>query len=113
LFLSSSFFDQKVDMEIREVTGNGRRILSPVEELQRMVRLTRQKLDGWESQLRDDPSSFRKVERQVSGFIEKKRSISSPRWFNRAVRRTKSQRASMRFATTRPRRSARHESSRS
>jgi hypothetical protein len=86
-------------MEIREVTGQGRKILSPVEELQRMYRLTCKKLDGWESQLRENPSSFRKVERQVNEFIEKKRSTSSPPWFNRAACRKKSQRKSRRSAT--------------
>jgi flagellar biosynthesis chaperone FliJ len=87
-------------MEIREVTGKGRKILSPIEELQRLYRLTSKKLDGWESQLRENPSSFRKVERQVNEFIEKKRSISSPRWFNRAASRKKSQLASSTSATT-------------
>ena len=100
-------------MEIREVTGQGRKILSPLEELQRMYRLTSKQLDGWESQLRSDPSSFRKVERQVNAFIEKKRSTSSPRWFNRAACLKKSQRGSMRFASIRVLRSPSRESSRS
>ena len=100
-------------MEIREFTGQGRKILSPIEELQRMYRLTCKKLDGWESQLRVDSSSFRKVERQVNEFIEKKRSTSSPPWFNRAASRNKLQRELRLSATTQARRLPRHESSRS
>ena len=103
-------------MEIREVMGQGRKILSPVEELQRLYRLTCKQLEGWESQLRENPSSFRKVERQVNEFIEKKRPISSPRWFNRAASRPKSQRGSRPSATSatiRIRRSPSRESSRS
>jgi hypothetical protein len=90
-------------MEIHEITGRHRKILTPLHELRRMYRSLVKQLDSWESQLRDDPSSFRPLERQINAFVEKKFVTLSSLWFNPAARLRKSPVAWMAFATVRVR----------